>query len=398
MNQYVFWLGTNPELSRLELLNVLARLPLPYRVIRSHTRYITISSKNKLDGNFINRLGGVDRIGKVIRQKSIGWTATELSQVLSPTDKKMMAGLSKFNLPKLDLMKLAKEMKTISRGKGIRLNYLAPTGGKERLNAAQVIFNKLCQPPNAELTIWTDDKQFYLARTIQVQDIQAYERRDTQRPRRDPRIGLLPPKLAQIMLNLVPDLQDLAVVYDPFCGMGTILQEGWLMGMEMVGSDASSAMVEASKENMRWLADSFTVEAKLKPKIFQHDINYSIPSEALRSCDAVVTEPYLGPPLLAPPSKEEALKQLQALAKLYKKFFNNVRPLLAANGWIVMIMPAIVSQDQGKRELRLLARSIIDEVESIGYSCKQLGAKSAGVVYARPDAIVAREITLWQKR
>jgi tRNA G10 N-methylase Trm11 len=43
--------------------------------------------------------------------------------------------------------------------------------------------------------------EYMLARTIFIQDIDAYTKRDTQKER-DMQVGMLPPKLAQIMLHL----------------------------------------------------------------------------------------------------------------------------------------------------------------------------------------------------
>lgn len=398
MHKYVFWLGTNTELSRLELFNVLVRNAVPYRTVSSHERYVMIEIKKELKNHFIDQLGGVDRIAKVIGQQKIIWDAQAICETLLPTDKKMMVGLSKLDLPQINLVKLAKELKKFSRQGGIKLNYVVPQGRTERLNAAQVLFNSLYKLPNAELTIWSENGNYCIARTEQVQDIQAYEKRDTSRPERDAKIGLLPPKLAQIMLNLIPDTSESLTIYDPCCGMGTLLQEGWLMGHKMIGSDISERMVYASTANLQWIADNFPVNPQLAPKIFIYDVSQSLPSNKIRECDAIVTEPYLGPPLLAPLSTSEALAHHHTLIDLYRKLFINIKPVLKQNGWIVMILPAIVNQDRKQGSLTLFPREFIDEVETIGYSFKQFGKKAKGIIYARPDAIVAREITVWQKK
>ena len=319
MHKYVFWLGTNTELSRLELFNVLVRNAVPYRTVSSHERYVMIEIKKELKNHFIDQLGGVDRIAKVIGQQKIIWDAQAICETLLPTDKKMMVGLSKLDLPQINLVKLAKELKKFSRQGGIKLNYVVPQGRTERLNAAQVLFNSLYKLPNAELTIWSENGNYCIARTEQVQDIQAYEKRDTSRPERDAKIGLLPPKLAQIMLNLIPDTSESLTIYDPCCGMGTLLQEGWLMGHKMIGSDISERMVYASTANLQWIADNFPVNPQLAPKIFIHDVSQSLPSNKIRECDAIVTEPYLGPPLLAPLSTSEALAHHHTLIDLYRK-------------------------------------------------------------------------------
>ena len=88
-------------------------------------------------------------------------------------------------------------------------------------------------------------------RVIQVQNINAYARRDQERPARDAKVGMLPPKLAQILINLAGELRSGATVLDPFCGTGVVLQEALLMGYRAYGTDVSERMVEYSQRNFR---------------------------------------------------------------------------------------------------------------------------------------------------
>ena len=85
-----------------------------------------------------------------------------------------------------------------------------------------------------------------------MQDIESYTKRDRERPKRDAKVGMLPPKLAQIIINLaagqLPEekLQNICdiplgepiprrllgqTVLDPFCGTGVILQEASADGL-----------------------------------------------------------------------------------------------------------------------------------------------------------------------
>ncbi|MFZ1683180.1 MAG: hypothetical protein WAU88_03525, partial [Candidatus Zixiibacteriota bacterium] len=53
-----------------------------------------------------------------------------------------------------------------------------------------------------ELLVVSDGQTAYLAQTVRIQDIDAYAARDQARPHRDAKVGMLPPKLAQIIINL----------------------------------------------------------------------------------------------------------------------------------------------------------------------------------------------------
>ncbi len=70
------------------------------------------------------------------------------------------------------------------------------------LNAAQIIHNQLTGPTGWELLFIRESGKTIIAQTVKVQDIDAYARRDRLRPKRDAKVGMLPPKLAQIIINL----------------------------------------------------------------------------------------------------------------------------------------------------------------------------------------------------
>ncbi len=89
-----------------------------------------------------------------------------------------------------------------------------------------------------------------MARTIWVQDIDAYTRRDMSRER-SMKVGMMPPKLAQIMINLATKGNKTLSIWDPFCGLGTTLIEADHMGYEKLkGSDISPDMVSATTTNL----------------------------------------------------------------------------------------------------------------------------------------------------
>lgn len=80
------------------------------------------------------------------------------------------------------------------------------------------------------------DRKGYFAVTLACQDVDAFAARDMNKGR-DMEVGMLPPKLARIMVNLVSgrgkaESSDNAKhafvpkrIYDPFCGLGTVLIE-----------------------------------------------------------------------------------------------------------------------------------------------------------------------------
>ena len=68
--------------------------------------------------------------------------------------------------------------------------------------ASVVVTKNLLLEKGAEICIIGGKEKVYTAKTLVVQDFEDYGRRDYQRPVRDEQQGMIPPKVAQIMLNL----------------------------------------------------------------------------------------------------------------------------------------------------------------------------------------------------
>ena len=100
-----------------------------------------------------------------------------------------------------------------------------------------------------------DKDKIIIARTKKVQDITDYTDRDRNRPKRDAYVGMLPPKLAQIIINLASGNNQIAGkrLLDPFCGTGVIPQEALLMGFDVYGTDIEQKMIDYSQINIEWL-------------------------------------------------------------------------------------------------------------------------------------------------
>ncbi len=415
--EYIFFLGSHPALSAAELWTVLARYRYAAKIRQVSDNFIILRLNQKLPENFLNRLGGTERVGLVVGRKSSPWAPRELAQLLSsPAAEKMSFGLSVPGGNTRQTQRVGLQVKKHLKKIGVKANFIVPGGKNGRLNAAQVIFNHLTTAPHKEMTRVDCDGQYLWSQTVQIQDIRRYERRDTGRPARDPRAGMLPPKLAQIMLNLALSgnikMGNPPVVLDPFCGLGTVLQEGYLLGYKMVGSDASERMVDASRKNLNYvikLAGRGRKEPAQTPAVFKHDVRQPFPQDIADAVDAVVTEPYLGKPLVSPLPRQQADEAINTLTPLYQSFFTNVRPLLKPNARVVFALPAFTSPRSSRHPaFTRFPAGFIDDIRSLGYDYLQLvpeqfkpyfrTTERGTVVYARPDALVGREITLWHTR
>ncbi len=230
---------------------------------------------------------------------------------------------------------------------------LANTENKN-INAASYKKDKLSRSKTEYNLIVIGDTT-YIGYTIACQDIDAYANRDTAKVR-DMVVGMMPPKLVQMMINISGASHT--SLYDPFCGLGTTLIEAanmWIL--EVSGSDLSNDMVRASKD---WLEEFIKTElvwqerirtaggtpAKdftgLTRQIFQLDareVKTAFMKQNVKKNTTIISEGYLGE-VMSP--RDITLDRVQSerrkLANMYDAFFHGLSEV-GYTGTIVMSFP-----------------------------------------------------------
>lgn len=333
---------------------------------------------------------------------------------------KMLLGLSVIGLP-VNLKQLQAtglKLKKVIRSTG-RPVRLVPNKDAE-LNSAQVIHNKLTGPNGWELVFIADGKQTIVAQTVKVQDIEAYARRDQQRPKRDARVGMLPPKLAQIIINLaagklaedklesicdipagtpVPVKLINKTLLDPFCGTGVILQEATLMGYHPYGSDIEPRMIDYTDENLMWLIKqtnglrpSDSIRARNK-RYYRLEIGDATKHHWEQRPDLVAAEVFLGRPLNKLPDNQTLSKIINDCNQITKKFLLNLQPQLKTGTRLCLAVPAWHAKN-GFQHLPL-----IDSLSDLGYNrLKFVHALDKELIYHRPNQTVARQLLVLERK
>jgi len=413
-NTYIFFLGNHPALSAAECWRVLVSQGFKPQLNIVDNHFLILTTSQPLPPKLIDSLGGTDRIGHVLASQETTWQPDQVLDLLSstlPQETKVVIGISTLNLPLSFNKKIGIALKKAAKKQGIRIRFITPKSSS-RLNAAQLIFNQLTDSPNLELTFLQHQDTHYLIQTEQIQNITAYEPRDTDRPARDARIGLLPPKLAQIMINIslaeTPSSASAQThIFDPFCGMGTVLQEAWLMNHQSTGADSNPKMIIASRQNLAHLSGTFSVDSSTKPHLFQHDTTIPYPQELQQTFTNIVTEPFLGAPLSKPLPRQALPAHFSKLGQLYHTSLTNLSPLLKPASSLLFILPAFRSPARTSTFIPF-PKSIVDAFSQLGYSKVQLipdelqkhfqADDRNSCIYARPDALVGRELTLWTNK
>ena len=254
------------------------------------------------------------------------------------------------------------------------------------LNGAQLLHNKL--PflqfgQGMELVIVREGKSFWVGVTLTSQNIADYTKRDFGIPKPDPISGMLPPKLAQIMINLAVGADKKAAVYDPFCGNGRIVMEAAMMGLQAYGSDIIPKKVDSALENLQWLGREYNIE-----------VNYSdcwvadATAEPGRTPDQpwhLVAEPYLGPPLRQSLEVEQEEPWLGELSDLYHRFFMTWSTIMTKKRPKSFLLVFPRAKTHTAKEVSVY-EALVDRLGQMGYSSEVL------FCYDRPDSIVRRDL------
>lgn len=383
MPTYLFVFGRTPRLSYLELASFFPKAQLLSPEVASVNQENTPIDPSEL----VSLLGGTVKIAMVLG--TIGTpTAVELAEFIQRENYASqltftVGSLSPNILIKTDLLQ---EIKKIFQNQGVAARFVEPKDGGQ---VSSVVIQK---QGVVELLLLNQNSKVLVARTLAVQDFESWARRDRDRPYADPKSGMLPPKVARMIVNIARPAgksPNSNILFDPFCGMGTVLAEALLTGWQVVGSDQSNESVEKARANLMWLSDAYEID-KSKMQLFTSDATH-ITEKLTAKVDAIATEPFMGPTSLGDKRSRATAEQirnvLRGLEKLYIGCLKEWAGVLEPGGKLVIAFPKIVF---GAREQAV--KKVIDNCENLGYT-----TLTGPIEYSRPQAVVKRMIYVFEK-
>ena len=415
---YAFILGRVYTLSLAELIKVLQKHEIEFKLLIASKEVAIIETNTQIDFERIQKeLGGIVKIVKIVdllKKREKDSVNFALQNYFKPSKLKKdyfkdYSGKKQFGLsiylldPSIQAFGEPRRLgmfikKTLQAGK-ISLRAVLPEFNSLALPSVAVTNNLLLQK-GAEICVIAGIDRVYVGKTLVVQDFEDYGRRDYQRPVRDEKQGMIPPKVAQVMLNFVGDSAPKnAIILDPFCGIGTILQEGILLGYKMYGSDLNPKAIDNSEKNLEWFRNRYKI-APGKYRLETSDVANISELFKGEKIAAIVTEGSLGPIYSELPKKSEMDQNFDDLAKLWTKAFEQFKILLPKGAKVVICLPAY---KLSMREYALFPS--VDFITNLGYTIednfpaqvKKIApflrlTQRNSVIYDRKDQIVAREI------
>ena len=365
-----------------------------------NTRWFSDQSATvKSDTLSIERLGGTQKAGRVVIElPASDWHRVSQKivqayvQAWSGAEGKITLGISVygFNIDGREVQKTGIILKQKLKKNNVSLRLIPNSDAV--LNTATAHHNKLGLSNNKVelLVVKGGNGNIIVAESTGAQNITALARRDQERPKRDAFVGMLPPKLAQMMINMTTKVDTPSIrILDPFCGTGVILQEAALMNHAVYGTDLSEKMVKYSQQNLEWLADThhLTIDAT----VHQGD---AMDTKWQAPIDAIACESYLGQPFSAPPSPAKLDEVRKNCNFIISTFLKNIGSQIESGTPLCVAVPAWKSVNNDFTHL-----PFIRQIETLGferYEFKNIDQDE--LLYFREDQIVARELLVLVKK
>lgn len=401
MPTYAAFLGNHPHLSLAELACTFADFSL---LERYADHAVLFSSSSAMTQKDVDRMGGVFLLCTELKKGAhLRDVPALLAQETVKVKGKITFSIRAYGVPRDAVKKLYRECKTHLVGLKRAVRYIGnemkpPVSGQ--LHDADLLSGK----GGRELVLLQSEKGVWLGLTVAAQNPRAYTVRDMEKPVRDTRIGLLPPKVAQIMLNFgayaaaqqrgpKAKKPTSLTVFDPFCGTGVIPIEALLRGDAVLASDVSLKAVNGTEKNIDWLRKTY--------KVFKKDTDSTVwkqdackPFDLKTLPDVVVTESMLGPNVSVRPSQKDALAMRRECEDLESAFLKNTAVTLKGVP-LVLCFPVWFLRSE---TLHLV--KVWDTIAALGYRAilppdiRSSHPSHASLLYHHPDQFVGREVVM----
>lgn len=391
--------GTHPRLSLAEFKAVRPMLERPILINQS----AVVEDPSWDDEYLMNLLGGTVKLGDIIDEiPAEELDADRIFEIIStvPRGESIDFGFTIIggtkSMTQKKGLKLPLELKKRFKEHGIRSRWVT---GKEGTLSPAAVAKLHLTTEGYDIVCMIDQGTAYIGLTTQVQNADAWSDRDYGRPARDDAAGMLPPKLARMMVNLAQANEDENIL-DPFCGNGAVLMESALAteAKEIIGSDISKRQTDSCIENLDWLVDQqiLSTNDEARTTIFTSDILAIANHLKHDSIDHLVTEGSLGPPLRGSEPKSFIDKNKEDISALWMNTLRVLAPIMKTDGTLVIIWPSF------KTTGGIARVQLDDEVGRLGYEVvNPLGEwddSGNPLIYHREGQRVARRIVVLRKK
>mgnify|MGYP001563840631 CR=1 FL=1 len=325
MNTYLFKLGHQPELSKVEIKALFKAHNIEAKFLFVNNNFYA-KTESEIDAQSLNdELGGTIFIAKKICD-SLDHVSEIAKYLFQTTEGKISFSIHG------NKKREALAVKKLLKAKGRSVRYVEPK------NTATIVYNGL-HKKGTDITIV--DSELYA--TVSVQDINEYSIRDYGKPGADGLSGMLPPKLARLMINIGRgELNNIDVkvctLLDAFCGSGVVLLEAVSLGFKnILASDISERAIEDTTKNINWYTQKRNKEVDSEVRLI--DAQEMAQTYKENTIDLIVSEPYMGKPLKGNENFQNLKYQANDLSELYTNSLREISKILKPGGVVVFLIP-----------------------------------------------------------
>jgi tRNA G10 N-methylase Trm11 len=195
------------------------------------------------------------------------------------------------------------------------------------------------------------------AQTIETFDSIGFDERDFERPYQDP-TKTVSPRIARTIVNLALKADSRSLL-DPFCGLGTVLQEALLCNVSIIGVDRDQNSVDRAKANLKWLISKYHVSSVLHSNLFAYDAK-RISHATMPKVDAIATEPILLPVFKNNPSVSRSEAVIEKAKYVYERCLSEFASILSKKGDRIALTTPVLIDSSGKRRTFNLTEAAAD--------------------------------------
>ncbi|HKW03669.1 MAG TPA: hypothetical protein VJN71_00090, partial [Nitrososphaerales archaeon] len=259
----------------LESLEKLQRLEFKILAAKSGTALIECTDLAAY--RLISRIGGAYKISRVLAQD----LSSAMEAMVVPFNEKFDWTVSGYECSSEMLSDAKDTLREFFKSRGLgRSKFLEPDifsnfGEKVKVSEinAREVRSRIIHPEDeregVDLVVHGDllRKPVY-AQTVETTNYLSYEERDLMRPYQDP-TKTLNPRIARMLVNMAVTSEN-ARLLDPFCGLGTILQEALICRCDVVGVDRDQRNIRMTRENLQWTKRKYKLGSE-ETNLFAYD-------------------------------------------------------------------------------------------------------------------------------
>ncbi len=339
--KYFFVLGRNPSLSEAELLSYFEKEQIRTLSHKLKSNAIVVDVDNELKlKEMMNELGGVIAGGRVIFSGEVKKISEEIRKkpIYFGRDNKVVYSVLDYANEEdfseiLDAIKFNfREERLKARYKGVSGTIKLQNGDVVQGSPEKIVLRDM------NYFVFSDDENKYMSfGCIEASyDSSEAEKKDMQKPYRREELAISP-RLARILINLSQTKKKETLV-DPFCGIGVILGEAMLKGINVVGIEIERNAANNARQNIEWLRKNYKVDSESKV------INDDSRKSKIQEFSGIATEPSLGELMTKLPARNKAESITSEFEELIIAVINNIKKYMKRGGKIAFTSPMIKSQ------------------------------------------------------